>query len=215
MQPDVLHAGESLNNASAVMILVHGRGSTAQDILSLGQSFVQPGLAFLAPQAPNYSWYPYSFLSPLDANQPYLDNALTILGNLFMYLESLDIPSQYVLLMGFSQGACLSLEFAARNARRFGGVVGLSGGLIGPPGIQFSYPGSFDATPVFLGCSNPDPHIPVERVHETDRILEKMFAKVTKRIYPNLGHTINDDEIDFIRRMISDLPKRNSREIEN
>ncbi|MFU8771917.1 MAG: alpha/beta hydrolase [Anaerolineales bacterium] len=212
MQPDVLHSGESLNDASAVMILVHGRGSTAQDILSLGQTFVQPGLAFLAPQAPNYSWYPYSFLSPLDANQPYLDNALTILRNLFIHLESMDIPSQYVLLMGFSQGACLSLEFAARNARRFGGVVGLSGGLIGPPGIQFSYPGSFDATPVFLGCSDPDPHIPVERVHETDLVLMKMDAKVTKRIYPNLGHTINDDEIEFIHKMISDLPKRNSRE---
>jgi phospholipase/carboxylesterase len=208
MRTDILHVGEPVDAASAVVILVHGRGSTAQEILSLGSLLAKPGLAFLAPQAPNNTWYPYSFLSPLDANQPYLDDALEILGDLVSQLGSDDILGKHILLLGFSQGACLTLEFTARNAGRFGGVVGLSGGLIGPPEMQFSYPGSLDGTPVFLGCSDPDPHIPLERVYETKRVLQEMGARVTERIYPNLGHTINDDEIEFVRGMISDLPSR-------
>lgn len=205
MKIDLIKTGEPLENSSAVVVLVHGRGSSAQDILSLTQFFEKPGLSYLAPQAPDFSWYPYSFLFPLDQNQPHLENSLGILENVFSHLESFDISSKPVMLLGFSQGACLSLEYVARNARRFGGVVGLSGGLIGPPDSQFNYPGSLDGTPVFLGCSDPDPHIPVERVRETDRVLQAMQAQVTVRIYPNLGHTINDDEIEFTRRMIESL----------
>jgi phospholipase/carboxylesterase len=209
MQTDILHAGEQLDKATAVIILVHGRGSTAQEILSLGSLLARPGLAFLAPQAPNHTWYPYSFLSPFDVNQPYLDNSLGIIGSLIEELESNEVLSSQILLLGFSQGACLALEFTARNARRYSGVVGLSGGLIGPPGTKFIYPGSLESTPVFLGCSDPDPHIPVERVHETKHVFEKMGAVVTERIYPNLGHTINDDEIGYVKGMIDSLIPQN------
>jgi predicted esterase len=201
----VLAAGTPLGQATAAMILVHGRGAPAEDILSLGRELDRPDLAYLAPQAPEYAWYPYSFLAPLESNEPGLSNGLALLGHLLGRLEGAGIPAERTVLLGFSQGACLSLEFAARNAKRFGGVVGLSGGLIGPPGTPRDYPGSLSDTPVFLGCSDRDPHIPLERVKETTEVLTRMGAKVTERIYPAMGHTVNEDELKHVRDLLAGL----------
>lgn len=205
MSARVLAAGTPLGQATAAMILVHGRGAPAEDILSLGRELDRPDLAYLAPQAEGYSWYPYSFLAPMEQNEPGLSNGLTLLGHLLERLEGHGIPAERTILLGFSQGACLSLEFAARNAKRYGGVVGLSGGLIGPPGTPREYPGTFADTPVFLGCSDRDPHIPLARVKETTEVLTKMGARVTERIYPAMGHTVNEDELKHVRDLLTGL----------
>jgi predicted esterase len=188
------------------MILVHGRGAPAEDILGLGRELGRPDLAYLAPQAEGYSWYPYSFMAPMEKNEPGLSNGLTLLGHLVERLGSEGIPPERTVLLGFSQGACLSLEYAARNARRFGAVVGLSGGLIGPPGTPRDYSGSFDGTPVFLGCSDRDPHIPLARVQESTEVLTRMGASVTERIYPAMGHTVSEDELKHVRSLLAGLP---------
>jgi predicted esterase len=197
----VVEAGDSLAKARAAMILVHGRGATAADIMTVGAELMQPGFAYLAPQAEGNAWYPYPFTAPLEANEPYLSAALGVIESLLARVEA-TIPAQRVILLGFSQGACLTLEFAARHARRYGGVVGLSGGLIGPPETPRDYPGSFDGTPVFLGCSDIDPHIPKERVIETGEVFKRMAAKVTVRLYPGMGHTVSQDEIDAVREIV-------------
>jgi predicted esterase len=197
----VVEAGESLAKARAAMILVHGRGATAADIMTVGAELLHPGFAYLAPQAEGNAWYPYPFTAPLEANEPYLSAALGVIESVLARVEA-TIPAQRVILLGFSQGACLTLEFAARHARRYGGVVGLSGGLIGPPETPRDYPGSFDGTPVFLGCSDIDPHIPKERVIETGEVFKRMAAKVTVRLYPGMGHTVSQDEIDAVREIV-------------
>jgi predicted esterase len=197
----VVEAGDSLAKARAAMILVHGRGATAADIMTVGAELMQPGFAYLAPQAEGNAWYPYPFTAPLEANEPYLSAALGVIESLLARVEA-TIPAQRVILLGFSQGACLTLEFAARHARRYGGVVGLSGGLIGPPETPRDYPGSFDGTPVFLGCSDIDPHIPKERVIETGEVFKRMGAKVTLRLYPGMGHTVSQDEIAAVREIV-------------
>lgn len=206
MSARVLAAGTPLGQAKVAMILVHGRGAPAEDILSLGRELDRPDLAYLAPQAEGYSWYPYSFLAPMERNEPGLSNGLALLGHLVERLGGAGIPPERIVLLGFSQGACLSLEFAARNAKRYGGVVGLSGGLIGPPGTPREYPGSFSDTPVFLGCSDRDPHIPLERVKETTEVLTRMGAEVTERIYPAMGHTVNEDELRHVRALLASAP---------
>src|SRR5262249_50636768 len=160
--------------AVATLILVHGRGATAESILSLHAELGLAGLAALAPQAAGYSWYPHSFLAPLEANQPFLDSALRRLESLVVDLLARGVPSARLARLGFSQGACLTLEFAARHPRRYGAVMGLTGGLIGPPGTPRDYPGSLSGTPVFLGTGDPDPHVPFERVRETEDVLARM-----------------------------------------
>jgi predicted esterase len=198
----VLNAGRPLAEADAAVILVHGRGGSAEDLLALGAELQRPEFAYLAPQAAGQSWYPYSFLAPLPQNEPWLSSALELLGDLVVHVESGGIPAERITLLGFSQGACLSTEFAARNSRRFGGIIALSGSLIGPPGTPRDYPGSLAGTPVFLGCSDRDPHIPKERVDESSQVLERMGAAVTERIYAGLGHTVNEDELDFVRGLL-------------
>jgi predicted esterase len=158
--------------------------------------------AALAPQATGHTWYPHSFLAPLDANQPYLDSALGRLDSLVTDLLERGISNERIVLLGFSQGACLTLEFVARHPRRYGAVIGLTGGLIGPPGTSRNYPGSLKGTPVFLGAGDPDPHVPFERVTETEATLRRMGAAVELRRYPGLPHTINDDEIDVCRTLL-------------
>jgi predicted esterase len=203
----LITAGEPLDTAQAAMIMVHGRGASAADILSLTQFFDVAGFAYLAPQAAGYTWYPYSFLSPIKKNEPYLSSALEVVATVLDRVNKAGVPAEKTILLGFSQGACLSTEFAARNPRRYGGLAILSGGLIGPEETVFVYDGSFAGTPVFLGCSDVDVHIPQARVQETTRVLRDMGADATERLYPGMGHTINQDEIDFVVKMMSNLGK--------
>jgi predicted esterase len=196
-------AGAPLGRAKAAVVMLHGRGADAGDMLSLAEVFAQPDLAYLAPQAAGRSWYPTSFLAPIARNEPFLSSALDMLDRVLGGLGAESYQPGRIVLLGFSQGACLALEYAARRARRYGGLIGLSGGLIGPEGTPRDYPGDFAETPVFLGCSDVDPHIPVERVHETGRVLGALGGAVTKRIYPGMGHAINDDEIRQIRSLLA------------
>jgi predicted esterase len=198
----VLKAGEPLDRARVAVIACHGRGASAEDILSAAGALGVPGVAYLAPQAPGHTWYPNSFLAPIERNQPHLSQALASLGRLVATVEEQGLPAERLVLLGFSQGACLALEFAARNARRYGAVVGLSGGLIGPPGTPRDYDGSLAGTPVFLGCSDRDPHIPRERVQETAQVLEDLGAEVVIRIYRGLGHAVNAEELEFARQIL-------------
>lgn len=198
-------AGEPINRARAAMLMVHGRGARAEDILSLAYEFDQPGFAFLAPQAAGNTWYPNRFLVPLEENEPWLSSAFGFVRNVLAEITNAGIPHERIMLLGFSQGACLVLEFAARNARRYGGIVGLSGALIGPEDTPRDYPGSLAGTPVFLGCSDVDFHVPRERVDETAEVLRRLGGEVTQRLYPNLDHTVNQDEIDFVHGMMQRL----------
>lgn len=200
----MLSAGESLERARAAMILVHGRGASAADIMTVAAEVMYPGVAYLAPQAAGSAWYPYPFTAPLESNEPYLSSALEVLSSLLDKVR-ISVPYEKVVLLGFSQGACLTAEFAARNARRYGGVVGLSGGLIGPDGTPRDYPGAFDGTPAFLGCSDVDPHIRKDRVIEAAEVFEHMGAQVTMRLYPNMAHTVNADEIEEVRKIIEEV----------
>jgi phospholipase/carboxylesterase len=207
----VLQAGAPLYRAKAAVVMLHGRGAEAENMLELAEVLAQPDLAYLAPQANDRSWYPYSFLAPIDRNEPFLSSALNMLARLLDRLESKHrFGADQIALLGFSQGACLTVEYAARNARHYGGVVGLSGGLIGPEGTDRDYHGHFFGTPVFLGCSDTDPHIPLERVHETSRVLSAHGAAVTERIYPGMGHTINDDEIKHVRAILASFARRSA-----
>jgi predicted esterase len=205
----VLIAGVPLAQARAAMILIHGRGAAAQDMLGLAVELNVPHTAYLAPQAAGHVWYPYFFREPLARNEPYLTSALNAVGRAVAYVANAGIPHDKIILLGFSQGACLALEFGARNGRRYGGLAGLSGALIGPDDLARPTPDdlrhTLDGTPVFLGCSDVDFHIPVGRVHDATTALEKLGGAVTKRIYPGMGHTINDDEIAFVRGMASAL----------
>ncbi len=204
----ILLGGAPLAEATGVLVLAHGRGGSAQDMFNLARELDRPQFAVFAPEAAGRTWYPYSFLEKLERNQSHLNSALRLLKAVMGKIEAAKIPFERVVLIGFSQGACLVLEFAARNARRYGGIAGLSGGLIGPEGTPRDYPGSFDGTPVFLGCSDVDPHIPKRRVDETGAVLERLGAKVTERIYPGLGHTINQDETAAVRAMLDALAVR-------
>jgi phospholipase/carboxylesterase len=201
----VITSGASLDDATAAMILVHGRGATARSILELGEEFQNEGIAFLAPQAAGNTWYPQSFLAPIDANQPHLSSALSLLGTLFSDLESAGIPPERTFLLGFSQGACLTTEFVARNAQKYGGVAAFSGGLIGPEGTPREYDGSLDGTLVYLGCGDQDPHIPVERVHETEEVLTGLAGSVTERIFEGMAHGVVREEIAHVDRMVAEL----------
>ena len=198
-------AGELLESGQAAMLMVHGRGARAEDILTLAAELDQPGFTYLAPQAAGNTWYPNRFLVPIEENEPWLSSALAFVGDVFARIVNGGIPAERIILLGFSQGACLTLEFAARNARRYGGIVGLSGALIGPDETPRNYAGSLDGTPVFLGCSDVDFHVPKERVDQTADVLKNLAGDVTERLYPNMDHSVNQDEIDFVRGMMKAL----------
>jgi predicted esterase len=214
----VLTAGRPASAAAAAVVLVHGRGAGAEDILGLVPELDRPDLAYLAPEAAGRSWYPGRFLAPLDQNEPWLSSGLAVLGELLAALNAAGIGADRTVLLGFSQGACLALELAARAPRRYGGLVGLSGALIGPSGTpRASLAGSgargLDGTPVFLGCSDRDPHIPLPYVHESARLLAALGGQVSEQIYPAMGHTISADEIERVRRLLDQLapPPRSRR----
>ena len=201
----VLQTGKPLAEAKAAMILIHGRGATAESILELSTVLHHPGMAYLAPQASGNTWYPYSFLSPMAQNEPGLSSGLQVVADLVAQVEAAGIPSEKIILGGFSQGACLTSEFVARNAKRYGGVIVFSGGVIGPPGTPRDYSGLLDGTPIFIGCSDVDFHIPVERVHETAEVFTRLGARVTKKIYPSMGHTVIKDEIDHALKIVNEV----------
>jgi phospholipase/carboxylesterase len=201
-------AGEPVSRARAAMLMVHGRGASAEDILTLANQLAQPGFAYFAPQAAENTWYPNRFLVPLADNEPWLSSALKFVGDVLTEIINAGIPAERIMLLGFSQGACLALEFAARNARRYGGVVGLSGALIGPDDTPRDYKGSLAGTPVFLGCSDVDFHVPRERVDQTAEVLRALGGEVTEHLYPNMDHSVNQDEIDFVRGMMQPLLAR-------
>jgi predicted esterase len=198
----LLTAGPAPEQADATIVLVHGRGASADSILSLWTELALPTLAALAPQAAGHTWYPHSFLAPIEQNQPYLDSGLRRLESIVADLSARGIASDRIALLGFSQGACLVSEFAARHPRRYAAVIALTGGLIGPPETPRDYAGSLDGTPVFLATSDPDPHVPFERVRETEAVLTRMGAVVELRRYPGMPHTINQDELEATRALL-------------
>jgi predicted esterase len=201
----VLHAGPPPEKAAATLILIHGRGASAESMLTLYRELDIRQLAALAPQAANNTWYPHSFLAPIEANQPWLDSALAKIESIIAQLLAAGIPSQQIALLGFSQGACLTSEFIARNPRRYGAAMILTGGLIGPEGTPRNYPGNLNGTPIFMGTSDIDPHVPLERAQETEEVLRQMGAEVELQVYPNMPHTINADEFETCRNMLTKL----------
>lgn len=205
----ILTAGLPLDQATAAMVLVHGRGATAESILTLAPALNVPGFAYLAPQAKGNSWYPNSFLAPIQSNEPGITSGMQAIDDVIARIGAAGVPLDRTFLLGFSQGACLALEYTSRHPRRYGGVAGLSGGLIGPEGTPRDYQGSLEGTPVFLGCSDVDSHIPAARVLETADVMRKLGGHVTARLYPGMGHTINEDEIAAVRSMMTELsPQR-------
>lgn len=201
----VLHRGRALDSAKAAIVLLHGRGASAEDILGLANEFDLPESAYLAPQAAGHAWYPYSFLAPIERNQPWLDSALKLVAETLQRAITAGIELHRIAIVGFSQGACLATEFVARNPARYGGLVAFTGGLIGPPGTKFVYSGDLSGTACFLGAGDRDPHVPWKRVEESASVLSGLGGTVTLRRYPGLPHTINEDEIEQAKSILSRL----------
>ena len=201
-QKNIIAAGKNLNEAGKVLIMIHGRGGSAEDIISLAAHLQVTDYALLAPQATGNTWYPYSFMAPPAQNEPWLSSALNVVKDLVEDLESKGFKREQIYFLGFSQGACLTLEFVARHAAKYGGVVAFTGGLIGDKINRDNYKGDFQNTPVFIGTSNPDPHVPIERVYATTNILKDMNASVTEKVYEGMGHTISQDEVDQANNLV-------------
>ena len=197
----VLRQGPDVSVARLVAILVHGRGGAAAGMLDLARDIEADDIAYLAPQAAGSTWYPLSFLAPMTQNEPGLSSALQVIDDLVESLGRQQVPPERIAILGFSQGACVALEYAVRHARRYAAIIGLSGGMIGPSGSPRDYPGTFAGTPVLVGCSDVDAHIPLERVHESAEVFGRMGAAVDARIYPGAGHTINADEVDAVNAL--------------
>ena len=194
-QKKIVYGGKKLSEVKKALIMIHGRGATAEDILGLAKELHVGEFALLAPQATNYAWYPYSFMAPVKQNEPWLTSALDFIGEVVEDIHDAGISHDQIYFVGFSQGACLTLEYVTRNAQRWGGVAAFTGGLIGDKIYIENYTGDFEGTPIFMGSSDPDPHVPVDRVQTSYEILKSMNAMVTKKIYLNMGHTISMDEI--------------------
>jgi len=200
-----LRLGAAPDEADAAVVLVHGRGGSPEGMVDFARVLDRPKTAWIAPRAADGTWYPRSFLAPLELNQPWLDSAFGSLGRVVDGLHREGLGTERIVLLGFSQGACLATEFVARSARRWGGLAALSGGLIGPPGDLREYEGSIAETPVFLGCGDPDPHIPRVRVEESGRVLAGLGGAIEVRLYPGLGHSVNADEIEAVRGILARL----------
>jgi predicted esterase len=198
----VEQGGLPLGEGRAVMIMVHGRGAGPEDMLGLAEALGHPAFTFLAPAAAGHTWYPYSFLAPIGQNEPGISSGLAVVHQLVDEAVTAGVPAERVMLLGFSQGACLSATAAWRRPERYGGVIVYSGGLIGPPGTTWDTDANLAGTPVFFGCSDRDPHVPEERVRESAAVFEAAGAAVTTRIYPGMGHAVNQDEVDFTRELM-------------
>lgn len=201
----MLNAGKPLGKAPVAVIMIHGRGAGPENILDLVPALGRPEVTYLAPAAANRTWYPFSFMADIAKNEPDLSSALSVIASLVADVEAAGIARNRIVMLGFSQGACLTTEFAIRNASRFGGIVAFSGGAIGPPGTAWNESGRFDGTPMFFGCSDVDAHVPETRVRESAQLCERMGADVTTRIYPGMGHLVNDDEIAWARALLDSL----------
>jgi phospholipase/carboxylesterase len=201
----LLQLGAPLNEAGRAMILLHGRGGSAEDILSLSQALGGPEFAYLAPQAANHTWYPYSFLAPLEQNEPYLSSALDRVESIVQLAQGAGIAPENIVVAGFSQGACLATEFVARHPRRYAGLIAFTGGLIGPPGSDLTYPGILAGTPAFFGSGDPDPHVPWLRVQLSAEVLKQMGADVAAHRYPGMPHTVTPNEIETARQHVGIL----------
>ncbi|GGB77581.1 alpha/beta hydrolase [Dyadobacter sediminis] len=195
-------AGKPVSEAKKAIVMLHGRGASAEDIISLKRHLDLENMAIFAPNASSHSWYPYSFMAPVSQNQPALDSALAVIGEVVAEIEASGIESENIYFAGFSQGACLTLEYTARNARRYGGIIALTGGLVGQQLAEENYTGDFAGTPVFISTGDPDPHVPVSRVKESIATLERLNAFVTYAIYPGRPHTISAEEIEFVNKQI-------------
>lgn len=201
-QKNIVFGGKKLSEAGKALILLHGRGASAESILTLSEALQIKDFAVIAPQATNHTWYPYSFLVPVEQNEPWLNSAIELLKEVVADINHAGIPDDQIYFAGFSQGACLTLEFVSRNARRWGGVVAFTGGLIGDKIFAENYKGDFESTPFFISTGDPDPHVPVERVEATRDLLKEMNADVMLKVYPNKGHMISEDEIDQANKLI-------------
>jgi predicted esterase len=199
----IFEAGAPLRSSNGVLIVLHGRGGSAADILGLGQEIAPTGIALIAPQAAGYTWYPNSFMAPIAQNEPYLSSALALIESAVERCLAAGITSDRIAIAGFSQGACLTSEFAARHSRRYAAILAFTGGLIGPPGIDLTHPGSFEGTPVLFSSGDPDPHVPWVRVEDSARQYEAMGAKVELRRYPLRPHTVTEEEAETAREILA------------
>jgi phospholipase/carboxylesterase len=199
----VVRDGAPLEKARAAMIMIHGRNAAPENIIEIAPVLDRPDFAYLAPAASGGTWYPYGFMSPREQNEPGITSGLSVIESLVSDLMARGFEAKSIMLLGFSQGACLTSEFAIRHPRRYGGVTVLSGGLIGVPGTRWDdVTASLDGTPVFLGCSDVDSHIPAERVLESEAVFRRLGANVTRKLYAGMGHTIIADEIEHIQRIM-------------
>src|SRR5215211_1416459 len=213
MQPHagqrVMHAGAPLDTARAVMIMVHGRNAAPENILELSDVLDRPEFAYVGPAAAGGTWYPYSFMAPREQNEPGISSGLAVIESLVTELIGKGLTADRIILLGFSQGACLTSEFSIRHPRRYGGVMALSGGLIGPPGTAWDdVITPLAGTPVFLGCSDVDPHIPASRVLESEALFRRLGATVTRKLYPGMGHTVSGDEIEIVQGVMDEVLER-------
>ena len=201
-----MRAGQSLDSAGAACILVHGRGADPSDMIGLAQAFNRPGIAYLAPAAAGNTWYPFSFMSLRERNEPGISSGLSVIDGLVQQCLEGGIPEKKIVIGGFSQGACLSSEFCIRHPRKYGALLAFSGGLIGPPDSKWDdVKADLSSMQVFLGCSDVDPHIPKERVIETEHVYARLGASVVRKLYPGMGHTINGDELREAQRILDEV----------
>ena len=206
----VIMRGRPLEESHAVAIMMHGRGRTTDDILELADRIGNSAFTYLAPTARDNTWYPYGFMEATEKNEPFLTSALAVYDSLIQTVVEKGIPKDHIILLGFSQGACLTAEYAVRHAERYGAIVLFTGGLIGPPGTSWNYPSSFQGTPIFLGTSDVDGFVPLERVQESATIFRHMGAQVVERVYPGMEHIVNDDEIAIARTMMQEVVASNA-----
>lgn len=201
----VTRAGAALGTARAAVIMIHGRGAAPRNILDLVPALGHPGAVYLAPAAAGGTWYPNSFMAPIEQNEPGIGSSISVIHGLIDEVIAAGIPAERIMLLGFSQGACLACTAAQRRPDRYGGVIVFTGGLIGPPGTSWPGDGQFRSTPVFFGCSDRDAHVPAARVEESAAVFQRMGALVTTRIYPGMGHLVNEDEVGFARELLAGM----------
>lgn len=196
-------AGVELSQAKKVLVMLHGRGDMAQNFIGLSSELDLNDFAIFAIQAEGRTWYPYSFMAPVKMNEPFLTNSLAVIKSLVDHIQENGFKSEQIYFMGFSQGACLTLEFVTRHAQRFGGAVAFTGGLIGEELNLENYKGDFEGMPVFIGSSDHDPHVPEVRIDESEKLMKEYGADVNKIIYPGMGHTINMDEVEHAKNILN------------